>query len=115
MRATLSRGPARRVALRLPGQQPAEEVEPAVDVDEAGRERRHPEADRVGRAEVGDDAGSDEPLAEPRRVRVADGDVAASPRWIAGAPEAAAERHEPRVVQGDGVFGEGRPLLTDAL
>src|SRR4051794_26892768 len=46
---------------------------------------------------------------------MADGDVRATARRVAGRTDRAADRREPRIVQGDRVFGERDALGTDAL
>src|SRR3954454_10887176 len=46
---------------------------------------------------------------------MADGDVRAAAGRVAGRTDRAAERREPRIVQGDGIFGERDALGADLV
>ena len=91
---------------------PRSRVDRVPHVDEAGVERREAEADRVGRAEVGDDVRAlDERPADRARRRGGAATTCAPRRCgVARRAEREAERRQPRVVEVDRELGERAAL-----
>ena len=102
----LHRGVELGVLARLDdARQPVDRI---PDVDEAGVDRREPEADRVGRAEVGDDVGAlDERPADPPRVGMPERHMRAAALGVARRPEREPELRQALVVDVD---RQGREL-----